>query len=103
MSHEGMCPKYEAAIEVLGKKWTGLILRILLEGPKRFTDLKDQMSGVSDRMLSDRLKQLELAGIVERQVVDCRPVLIRYSLTAKGQELRSVVEAIAQWAEKWYQ
>lgn len=102
MTLQRMCPKYEAAAQILGKKWTGLILRILLDGPKRFTEIKDLIPGVSDRMLSDRLKELECAGIVERHVIEHRPVLIHYSLTRKGQELRPVVEAIAAWAEKWY-
>lgn len=98
---DGMCPRYEAAAEILGKKWTGLILRTLLTGPKRFSEIKEQLSGVSDRMLSDRLKELEKENIVARNVLETRPVLIQYSLTEKGRDLRSVVEAIQQWAEKW--
>lgn len=96
-----MCPRYERAAEILGKKWTGLILRVLLDGPKRFSELKSYLPDVSDRMLSDRLKELEQAGIVVREVLETRPVLIQYSLTAKGRDLRQVVDAIRAWAEKW--
>ncbi len=95
------CPKDEKAVELLGKRWTALILRSLIEGPRRFTKIKAYVEGVSDRLLSERLQEMEEAGVVVRRVQAQRPVLIEYSLTAKGADLRRVVEAIQGWADQW--
>ena len=59
MDYSKMCPKYESAAELLGKKWTGLIIRVLLGGPKRFKEIKEQIPEMSDKMLTDRMKELE--------------------------------------------
>lgn len=96
-----VCPRYEQAVQILGKKWTGLILRILITGKKRFCDFKASLPDMSDRMLSERLKELEEAGIVARHVRDTRPVLIEYELTEKGRALEPVVAAIQGWADRW--
>ena len=101
MDFKDMCPRYEAAMAILGKKWTGLILRSLMEGPRRFTEMSAYVPGLSDRLLSQRLQELEEADIVERRVYSERPVLVEYSLTAQGQALREVVEAIQRWADRW--
>lgn len=101
MDYERMCPKYEAAVALLGKKWTGLLLRVLLSGPKRFSDFRHQIPELSDRLLSERLKELEEAGIVERCVLDTKPVAVEYRLTEAGRGLQPVVEAIQAWAERW--
>ncbi|MBF8267816.1 MAG: HxlR family transcriptional regulator [Dehalococcoidia bacterium] len=103
MDFKDMSPRYEAAMSILGKKWTGLILRSLMEGqgPHRFTEMSAYVPGLSDRLLSQRLQELEEAGIVERRVYSERPVLVEYSLTAQGQALREVVEAIQHWADGW--
>ena len=89
MDFKDMCPRYLAAMSFLGKKWTGLILRSLMEGPRRFTEMSAYVPGLSDRLLSQRLQELE------------RPVLVEYSLTPQGQALREVVEAIQRWADVW--
>lgn len=102
VDYETMCPRYEAAMALLGKKWTGLIIRVLLGGPKRFTDFRTQVPDLSDRLLSERLQELEDKGIVIRVVHGCKPVLIEYHLTPKGQALAPVVNAIQEWAERWY-
>lgn len=101
MGYEQMCPRYERAFEVLGKKWTGLILRILMSGPKRFSEFRGQVPEVSDRLLSERLKELEDQGIVNRIVHNTKPVLIEYELTDKGKALEPVVHQVQLWAEKW--
>ena len=85
---------------MLGKRWTGLIIRVLMGGPRRFKDLHEQMPNVSDRLLSERLKELEARGVVQRKVYDDRPVRIEYQLTAKGRDLEPVVESNQNWAEK---
>ena len=73
----------------------------LLEGPQRFCELTSTVEGLSDRVLSDRLRELELEGVVERIVYPQIPVRVEYKLTEKGRALEPVVLAIRQWAEKW--
>ncbi|ASS66642.1 MULTISPECIES: helix-turn-helix domain-containing protein [Paenibacillus] len=101
MDYSTMCPKYEAAIELLGKKWTGLIIRVLLGGPKRFKEIKEQIPEMSDKMLTDRMKELEQAQIVNRKVYPEMPVRIEYELTDKGHHLQPVIESIQDWGEHW--
>jgi DNA-binding HxlR family transcriptional regulator len=101
VGYETMCPRYEKAMEMLGKKWTGLLLRILMGGPKRFCEFRAQVPEVSDRLLSERLKELEDEGVVLRIVHNTKPVLIEYELTDKGRALEPVVNAMEGWAEKW--
>lgn len=96
-----ICPRYEAAVELLGKRWTGLILRVLMDGPQRFSALAAAVEGMSERMLSERLKELEAEGVVDRRVLPEPPVRVEYHLTSKGQALSGVVDAIGKWAEKW--
>ena len=96
-----ICPKYEHAVQLLGKRWTALLLYALLEGPQRFCELTNTVEGLSDRVLSDRLRELELEGVVQRVVYPQIPVRVEYQLTDKGRALEPVVLAIRQWAEKW--
>lgn len=99
MLEEVLCPRYQAAVEILGKRWTGLIVRVLLTKPRRFTEITGVIDGLSDRLLSERLKELEALGIVHRHVYPDTPVRIEYALTTKGLELEQVVEAIQRWAD----
>jgi len=92
------CPAYRRAFEVLGRRWTGAIVRALLAGATRFTEFTTLVPGLSDRLLSERLKELEAEGVVERRVDDGR---IEYRLTEKGRALAPVVQAVAEWAEQW--
>lgn len=96
-----MCPKYEAAADILGKKWTGRIIRVLLGGPKRFKEIKEQIPEMSDKMLTDRMKELETQNIINRNVYPEMPVRIEYDLTEKGRELQPVIESIQKWGEEW--
>ena len=96
-----ICPRYEHGIQLLGKRWTGLLLDALMEGPQRFCELTATVEGLSDRVLSDRLRELEVEGVVERIVYPQIPVRVEYKLTEKGLDLKPVVEAIHEWAEKW--
>ena len=95
------CPHYHRAIELIGRRWTGAILRAMLTGVSRFSDLATTIPGLSDRMLSERLKVLEAEGIVVRTVTPETPVRIEYHLTDKGRALGSVVEAVSAWVAKW--
>lgn len=100
-SQHPLCPKFEAAFELFGKRWTGLIIQVLLTGSKRFGEIVDRIPNMSDRMLAERLKQLEEAGIVTRQVYPETPVRIEYLLTEKGQELTPIMQEVQKWADKW--
>lgn len=100
-SYEHMCPHFEAAIRLLGKKWTGMIVRVLLGGPRRFTEFKRQIPSLSDRLLAERLRELEEYGVVIRSVYPDRPVTIVYRLSQKGLALKPVVDAIQDFAETW--
>ncbi len=96
-----LCKRYEQAIQLLGKRWTGLILDAMMEGPQRFCEMTAIVDGLSDRVLSDRLRELESEGVVERIVYPQIPVRVEYRLTEKGRDLRPVVQAIHTWAETW--
>lgn len=96
-----ICPRYEHAVQILGKRWTGLLLLALMDGPRRFCELTSLVEGLSDRVLSDRLRELELEGIVNRVVYPQIPVRVEYQLTEKGSALKPVVDAIQVWAEQW--
>ena len=95
------CPAYRSAIELIGRRWTGAILRAMLSGEARFSDIAGAVPGLSDRLLSERLKELELEGIVDRHVVPSTPVRVEYALTAKGLALNDVIAAVSAWAERW--
>ena len=86
---------------LLGKRWTGLVLRVLLDGPSRFGDFLARINGISDPILSERLKELETQGLVERHVLPETPVRVEYALTAKGEALRDVLLLLHRWAERW--
>ena len=96
-----ICPRYEHAAQLLGKRWTGLLLNALLEGPRRFCELTSLVEGLSDRVLSDRLRELETENIVQRIVYPQIPVRVEYQLTEKGRALKPVVDAIHAWAQEW--
>jgi DNA-binding HxlR family transcriptional regulator len=95
------CPTYHRAVELIGRRWTGAILRALLADVCRFNELAAAVPGLSDRMLAERLRELEAEGVVTRTVVPESPVRVEYSLTEKGRSLESVVRAVAVWAESW--
>ena len=95
------CPSFHHAIELIGRRWTGVILRAMLSGEARFSDIASVVPGLSDRLLSERLKELEAEGIVKRTVVASTPVRVDYALTEKGQALNNVIVAISSWAEQW--
>lgn len=102
-SLDGSCPCYARAIDILGKRWTGLIVRVLMNGPRRFGQMAAAIDGLSDRMLSERLKELEAEDIIQRLVFPDTPVRVEYALTEKGRDLHGAVDAIQQWADRWEQ
>lgn len=98
---EAFCPRYHHAVELVGRRWSGAILRAMLAGAQRFSEITEIIPGMSDRLLSERLKEFEAEGIVVRTVIPETPVRIEYGLTEKGLALLPVVEAVAAWAEQW--
>jgi DNA-binding HxlR family transcriptional regulator len=95
------CPVFQEGMELIGRRWTGSIVRSLLAGSNRFGEILARIPGLSDRLLSERLRELEAAHIVTRTVYPDVPVRIEYSLTDKGRELEDIVNAISKWADKW--
>ena len=102
MSDESpLCEHFQRAAQLIGKRWNPLIVRALQTGSTRYGDLKSSIPGISDALLSERLKELEAAGIVTRDVTPSTPVLIEYHLTEQGRDLTQVMEELAAWAERW--
>ena len=95
------CSLYHRAVELVGKRWTGAILLVLMDGPLRFSEIKQLVPALSDRLLSERLKELEAEGIVARTVIDGAPTRVEYSLTDKGRALEPSVRALKRWAKAW--
>ena len=95
------CPRYHHAVELIGRRWTGAVIRVLLGGRARYHELRDAVPDISDRMLAERLRELEQEGVIDRVVVPETPVRVEYELTDKGRALEPVVRAIAAWAERW--
>ena len=93
---ESCCSAYHQAVELIGKRWTGAILFVLMDGPLRFSEVKVLVPD-----LSDRLQELEAEGIVERHVIDDMPVRVEYCLTAKGHALEPAVRSLKVWARSW--
>ncbi len=100
-AREACCGLYHRAVELVGRRWTGAILIVMLDGPLRFSEIRGLVPDLSDRLLSERLKELESEDIIERQVLDCSPVRVEYALTDKGRALRPVVDAMAAWGATW--
>jgi DNA-binding HxlR family transcriptional regulator len=96
-----VCGRYLYAIELVGMRWTGAILRALVTGSHRYAEIKAAIPGISDTMLAARLHTLEAEGLVSRQVVPTSAVQVRYRLTEKGQDLAPAMDAVIAWAHKW--
>ena len=96
-----LCTRFHRASELIGRRWTGAIIFVLLKARCRFATLRDAIPDITDRMLSERLQELEAEGIVERTVIPETPVRVEYALTKKGRALADAVAAISAWADKW--
>ncbi|WP_156934261.1 winged helix-turn-helix transcriptional regulator [Paenibacillus zanthoxyli] len=96
-----MCPRFEKAVDLLSKRWVALIVFVLISGPRRFGEIESCLSNLSGKVLSDRLKEMENAGIIQRTVYPDIPVRIEYSLTAKGEALAPILKEIGSWSTEW--
>ena len=95
------CPLYHEAVELVGRRWTGAILRVLMEGALRFSEIAQAVPELSDRLLSERMKELERRGIVERRVISGPPLRVEYSLSEMGRELEPALSELQRWANRW--
>jgi DNA-binding HxlR family transcriptional regulator len=96
------CPTYAAVMDLLGRRWMGLVLRVLLTGPHRFNAILAAVPGLSDPQLTQRLRELEQHKLVERRVIPASPVRVEYELTRAGRELEATVRVISDWADRWW-
>jgi DNA-binding HxlR family transcriptional regulator len=96
------CPRYHQAVELVGKRWTGAILAVMLQGgTMRFSEIAQAVPALSDRLLSERMKELERCGIVEREVTAMSPIKVEYALTDRGRQLEPALNEIKDWADRW--
>ena len=96
------CPRLHQAVELIGKRWTGAIIVVLLEGgAMRFSEIANAIPQLSDRLLSERMKELEAHGIVERRVAPDSPARVEYELTAMGRELAPTLQQLKSWSHRW--
>jgi len=95
------CPHYHEAVELVGRRWTGAILRVLMDGPLRFSEIGQSVPELSDRLLSERMKELEGRGIVQRTVIPGPPVRVQYSLSTMGRDLEPALSELHRWANEW--
>lgn len=96
-----VCPHFHAAIELVGRRWSGAILYTLIGAELRFADIARAVPGLSDRLLSTRLREFELEGLVERSVEPGTPVRVTYRLTEKGASLEPAIRELRSWADRW--
>lgn len=96
-----LCPRYHHAVELIGRRWTGAVIRTLMNGPRRFNELLSAIPGISDRLLTERLRELEAEGLVRREVFPESPVRVVYELTPCGADLGPAVAEIERWAARW--
>jgi DNA-binding HxlR family transcriptional regulator len=95
------CPLYHEAVELVGRRWTGAIVRVLMDGPLRFSEVCQAVPELSDRLLSERMKELEARGIVKRTVIPGPPLRVQYELSEMGRDLQPALEEIERWAARW--
>ena len=96
-----LCRRFHAAVELVGRRWTGAVIQLLLDGRMRYAELRSAIPEISDRMLSERLRELETERIVARRVIPETPVRVEYELTEKGRALERALAEIGKWAERW--
>jgi DNA-binding HxlR family transcriptional regulator len=95
------CRRFQSSLELVGKRWSSGILLALARGAGRFSEILDAVIGLSDRLLAQRLRELEGAGLVERSVIATTPVQVRYTLTPRGADLMESLQPIVSWGARW--
>ncbi len=100
-TRDSFCPHFQKAIELVGKRWSGTVLRALMDRPLRFSEISAHIPQISDRSLSLRLKELEREAVLVRRVEASQPVSVSYALTDKGRALEAAIGAVERWADEW--
>jgi len=100
--HRVECSVFQRGSELLGKRWTGVIIYMLLQKSYRFSELLGAINGISDRLLTERLRELEENGLVERRVIAESPVRVEYALTEAGRDAHDIISATYRWANRWF-
>ena len=95
------CPRYHRAVEIIGRRWSGAILQVMLAGATRFGEIRGAIPEMSDKMLTERLRELEVEGLVERVTTPGQAGRAEYHLTPRGRALEPVVASISHWAQEW--
>lgn len=95
-----VCTRYQAAVELIGRRWSGAVLFTLIDGPHYFREVIAAVPGISDRLLSQRLRELESEGLIERSVHDGPPARVSYRLSAAGEELVPALRGVYAWAQQ---
>lgn len=95
------CRPFQWAVELIGRRWSSGIMLAVLQGASRFSEIVARVDGLSDRMLAQRAKELEAAGLLAREVVPSIPVQVRYSLTERGEELLAALQPVMEWEQRW--
>lgn len=98
---ERFCPRLHQAIELIGRRWSGSIIGSMMPGPQCFNEMLAVIPGLSDRLLTERLKELESFGLITRTVLPGPPVRVSYALTEAGKGLEPVLDALSVWANEW--
>jgi DNA-binding HxlR family transcriptional regulator len=96
------CPTYASLMDLLSRRWMGIVLRVLMAGTHRFNEILTAVPGLSDPLLTQRLRELEAKKLVERRVLPTSPVRVEYELTEAGRDLERAVRVLSEWAQKWW-
>jgi len=96
-----VCSRFHHAVELIGRRWSGAVISVMMRGPQGFNELMASVPGLSDRLLTERLRELESEGLVRRTVISGPPVRVSYELTEAGKSLKPVIDGLGRWAERW--
>ncbi|WP_440104956.1 winged helix-turn-helix transcriptional regulator [Streptosporangium sp. H16] len=98
--HEPSCRSFQGIVELVGRRWTSAILLAGLRGARRFGEYRLSVPGISDRLLTQRLKELEYEGLISRTVIPTTPVQIRYALSPDGEDLMRILQPLVDWGHR---
>jgi DNA-binding HxlR family transcriptional regulator len=99
--NDDQCLRFTSSIELIGKRWSSGIMLAIERGAERFSEILGSVEGLSDRMLAQRLKELEATRMVEREVIATTPVQVRYRLSERGSDLLASLQPLVTWGQRW--
>jgi DNA-binding HxlR family transcriptional regulator len=95
------CRRFSSSIELIGKRWSSGIMLAVERGDERFSEILASVDGLSDRLLAQRLKDLESNGLISREVIASTPVQVRYRPTERGSDLLASLQPLVTWGQRW--